>query len=243
MKKIELNADLGEGCAGDAQILPFIDAANIACGGHSGDRQSMQQTLLLARRHGVSAGAHPSYPDRQHFGRRALKMDESELQHSLRQQLQQLGEIATAIDYPLRHIKPHGALYNQCAVDSALADRVVECFARFDDRLIIVGLAGGELTRIAGTRGLKTQQEGFVDRRYRDDGSLQPRSDTDAVIGDIDAAFRQAQQIVATGQVTSINQRAVPLAIDTLCLHGDGKHAVALAQRLSALLRSSRDKP
>ena len=230
--RIDFNCDLGEGCGNDAAIMPWISSANIACGAHAGDETSMRETLRLCRELGVAAGAHPGYADREHFGRRVLRLAQAEVADQIRQQLQRLNVLAEDEGVRLLHVKPHGALYNQAAGDARLADTIAAVVHDFDARLILVGLAGSELPKAGLRAGLRVAHEGFADRRYLADASLAPRGRPGAVIEDADAAVTQALSIVNTGHVDTLDNERIRIRCDTLCLHGDRRDAVDFARQL-----------
>jgi 5-oxoprolinase (ATP-hydrolysing) subunit A len=230
--RVDFNCDLGEGCGNDAAIMPLISSANIACGAHAGDHRSMRETLRLCREFGVAAGAHPGYADREHFGRRALQLDSAQIAELVFGQLQVLADLADAETVRLGHVKPHGALYNQAARDVQLAEVIADCVRRFDPQLILVGLAGSELTRAGLRAGLRVAEEAFADRRYLTGGSLAPRGTEGAVIDDAGTAVAQALSIVCDAQVGTLDGERIALRADTLCLHGDRAGAVEFAQRL-----------
>jgi 5-oxoprolinase (ATP-hydrolysing) subunit A len=230
--RVDFNCDLGEGCGNDAAIMPLISSANIACGAHAGDEASMRETLRLCREFGVAAGAHPGYADREHFGRRALQLDSAEIARMVVGQLQLLADLADAEALSLRHVKPHGALYNQAARDARIAEVIADSVHRFDPQLILVGLAGSELPRAGLRAGLRVAEEAFADRRYLLDGSLAPRGTEGAVIEDAEAAVAQALLIVCEAQVGTLDGERIALRADTLCLHGDRTDAVEFARRL-----------
>lgn len=234
-RKILLNADLGEGCGNDAGILPFIDLANIACGGHAGDTNTIETTIKLAKQHNVVMGAHPGYPDRAGFGRQLMPLTAGELTASLTEQLQLIDSIAKSLGCHLNHIKPHGALYNQAEQDSALANQLVAVFAAFNPQLSIIGLAGGQLIAAARAVGLATLEEGFIDRRYQPNGQLTARDSAGAVISSDSEAISQAKQLLTSSSVTAVDNSVTSLRCDTLCLHGDGERAVELAKQISQL--------
>ena len=233
-RSIDFNCDLGEGCANDADIMPFISSANIACGAHAGDIASMRATLRLCAAHGVSAGAHPGYADREHFGRRALALSREQIRSLLHEQLERIAEIALAEGVALVHVKPHGALYNQAAADAVLADAIAEAVRAFDSNLILVGLAGSRLITAGLAHGLRIAHEAFTDRRYQSDGSLAPRGQPGAVIESADAAIAQALAIVRGESIACIDGTALRVHADTLCLHGDGSDAAGFAGSLRA---------
>ena len=228
-RSIDFNCDLGEGCANDADVMPFISSANIACGAHAGDIASMRATLRLCAAHGVSAGAHPGYADREHFGRRALALSREQIRSLLHEQLERIAEIALAEGVALVHVKPHGALYNQAAADAVLADAIAEAVRAFDSNLILVGLAGSRLITAGLAHGLRIAHEAFTDRRYQSDGSLAPRGQPGAVIESVDAAIAQALAIVRGESIACIDGTALRVHADTLCLHGDGSDAAGFA--------------
>lgn len=241
MKTIILNADLGEGCGFDQQILPFINAANIACGGHAGNQQTMLSTITAAIAHDVDIGAHPSYPDQQNFGRQTIALSRDALYASITSQLSALQSIAKQQHVSIQHIKPHGALYNDAAVDNRIANTFIDACINFDPKITLVGLANGELVKIAKARGLPYLAEGFIDRRYLRNGLLVPRDQPNAVINNLDEACQQALQIVSQQTVTTHCHAQIELDIHTLCLHGDNPQAVALAARVAQLFKKNRN--
>ncbi|MEO8809751.1 MAG: 5-oxoprolinase subunit PxpA [Rhodanobacter sp.] len=241
MKRIDLNCDLGESFGAwrmgdDAALLGLASSANIACGFHAGDPTIMQQTVSLAAKRGVAIGAHVSLPDLQGFGRRELRVTAEEVHAMTLYQLGALQAFARAAGARLVHIKPHGALYNMAARERALAEAIAHAVQAFDPQLILFGLAGSALTDAGTVLGLAVAAEAFADRRYLADGSLQPRGDAGAVIDDPGVAMAQALGIVCDGKVTAAHGEAVVLQADTLCLHGDGAHAVQLARALREAL-------
>lgn len=233
---IDFNCDLGEGCANDAEIMPFISSANIACAAHAGDETSMRATLRLCAEHGVSAGAHPGYADREHFGRRAQTLSRDQIRSLLHAQLERIADIALEEGISLAHVKPHGALYNQAAVDAELADAIAESVRAFDPRMILVGLAGSRLTVAGLGHGLRIAHEAFTDRRYQSDGNLAARGQPGAVIESVQAAIAQTLAIVRSEAITSIDGASIRIHADTLCLHGDRRDATEFALRLRGAL-------
>ncbi|MEO1251833.1 MAG: 5-oxoprolinase subunit PxpA [Pseudomonadota bacterium] len=240
MKKttIDLNADLGEGCD-DAAIMASISSANIACGGHTGDAASMREALLLAGEHSVAAGAHPSYPDRDGFGRRPCEIDAGALKSSLTRQVETLLSIAEDVGVQITHVKPHGALYNDAQRDMARAMVVAKIVKDLlpDGRL--VGPPTGAPMKCAAQLGLHYLTEGFADRRYLEDGALAPRSMPDAVIIDEAEQVKQVLQIVREGKVLSSSGRSIELGVDTICLHGDTPAAARSAQVIRRALEEA----
>lgn len=230
MRHIDLNADLGEGAPDDAAILAFVSSANISCAWHAGDGATLRAALQACRRHGVAAGAHPSFPDRAHFGRNPMQRAPADVEADLIVQIAGLQALATCEGVRLRHVKPHGALYNQAARDPVLADAVARAVRAVDPTLALMGLAGGELLRAAERQGLRPLAEAFVDRAYRPDGHLLPRDQPGALIEDSARAIAQGLALVR-GSV-------LPQHVDSLCLHGDGPHALALAAALRRALEA-----
>ena len=233
---VDLNADLGEGAPDDAALLALVSSVNIACGWHAGDARLMQATVAAALARGVAIGAHPSYPDREHFGRREMQLQPEEVRADLLYQIGALDALVRAAGGRLHHVKPHGALYNQAARDPALADAIAAAVRAMDPGLAIYGLAGGELLRAAERTGLRAVAEVFADRGYRADGSLVPRSQPGALVDDVDEAVARTLRMVREGVVTAVSGETVPLQAQTLCLHGDGPHALAFARAIHQAL-------
>ena len=233
--ELDFNCDLGEGCGDDAAIIPLLSSASIACGGHAGDADTMRATVALCREHGVAIGAHPSLPDREHFGRRDLPVTPVETQAFVREQIEALATIATAQGARLRHVKPHGALYNRAARDRAIADAIAAAVHAFDPDLWLVGLSGSALTDAGAAIGLKVAHEAFAERRYEADGTLTPRAHADAVIPDTRGALAQVRDLLRGAVVARTGER-IPVRMDTLCLHGDRPDALAFAEVLRAAL-------
>ncbi|QIU87989.1 5-oxoprolinase subunit PxpA [Yokenella regensburgei] len=232
MKTIDLNADLGEGAASDAQLLQLVSSANIACGFHAGDADTMRFCVREALKNDVAIGAHPSFPDRENFGRTEMHLSPETVYAQTLYQIGALAAIARAEGGIMRHVKPHGMLYNQAAKTPRLADAIARAVHDFDPSLRLVGLAGSELI-VAGQRyGLATCEEVFADRGYQADGSLVPRAQPGALIDDSDKALAQTLEMVQHGRVLSITGSWAPVHAQTVCLHGDGEHALAFARRL-----------
>ncbi|MGM0632393.1 MAG: 5-oxoprolinase subunit PxpA [Pseudomonadota bacterium] len=237
--KIDLNADLGEGGPSDRELLQLVTSANISCGAHAGSPEEIETAIRHALRQNVGIGAHPSYPDRRHFGRRSLRMTPEALRATLTGQIRDLRQRVEALGGTLRHVKPHGALYNDAATDPVLATLICEVVESVDEELGIVGLAGSALVRAAETRGLWCQREAFADRRYNDDGTLVPRSHPRALIQCSEEAGRQTLDLVSGSGIRSIGGRSLSLNADTICLHGDHPQALTSARRLRRMLEDS----
>ncbi|MDM2972595.1 5-oxoprolinase subunit PxpA [Citrobacter sp. CK198] len=231
---IDLNADLGEGCASDAALLQLVSSANIACGFHAGDAQTMLASVREALKNGVAIGAHPSFPDRENFGRTAMTLPPETVYAQTLYQIGALAAIARAEGGVMRHVKPHGMLYNQAAKDPQLADAIARAVHACDPSLILVGLAGSELIRAGEHYGLTMRQEVFADRGYQADGSLVPRTQPGALVEDEEHALAQTLGMVESGRVKSITGEWANVVAQTVCIHGDGEHALAFARRLRA---------
>lgn len=240
MMNIDLNADLGEGCASDGELLTLVSSANIACGFHAGDAQTMLTSVREALKNGVAIGAHPSFPDRENFGRTAMTLPVETVYAQTLYQIGALAAIARAEGGVMRHVKPHGMLYNQAAKDPQLADAIAKAVYACDPALILVGLAGSELVRAGERYALVTRQEVFADRGYQADGSLVPRTQPGALIEDEDQSLAQTLGMVETGRVKSITGEWTSVVAQTVCIHGDGEHALAFARRLRSAFEARR---
>jgi 5-oxoprolinase (ATP-hydrolysing) subunit A len=234
VRSIDLNVDIGEGFAHDAALLEFATSANIACGGHAGDVATMRMTAHEAMCRGVNIGAHPGYPDRENFGRIVMNLSPEEIERSVGLQIAALAGIVLSMSGRLTHVKPHGALYNHAEQHVGVANAIVRAVQGFDSSLAIVGLAGGQLVHIARDAGLQALDEAFADRRYFPDGQLVPRSQPGAVIDQLHSACAQAIDLTREGRVQTTDGNRIVARPDTICLHGDGPHAVAFARCLRA---------
>lgn len=230
--KIDLNADLGEGSGSDRALLQLVSSANIACGFHAGDAETMLQSVRWAKEFGVAIGAHPSFPDRENFGRTAMQLPPETVYAQMIYQIGALKSLAESEGETLMHVKPHGMLYNQAAADPALADAIARAVKAVDARLILVGLAGSESVRAAVHHGLRTREEVFADRGYLSSGALVPRSQPGAMIEEEERAIQQTLSMVKEGKVESISGEWIAVNAQTVCLHGDGARALLFAQRL-----------
>ena len=227
MRAVDLNCDLGEGAGHDAELMPLITSANIACGAHAGDEATMRATVELARKHGVAIGAHPGFADRENFGRSELPVTPADVHRLVLEQTRALQAVAR-----VGHVKAHGALYNMAARDAALARAVAEAVCAADPRLVLFALAGSRLVEAGRSCGLTVVSEVFADRTYQPDGSLTPRTRPDALITDENAAVAQVLRMVRDGEVRATDGTSVAIRADTICLHGDGAHPVEFARRL-----------
>lgn len=230
--KVDLNADLGEGCANDRDLLQLVSSANIACGFHAGDAQTMRQSVLWALEFGVAIGAHPSFPDRENFGRTRMQLPAETVYAQMIYQIGALQAIACSEGGKLVHVKPHGMLYNQAAQEPELADAIARAVKAVDPALVLVGLANSESIKAGKALGLTTREEVFADRGYQADGSLVPRSQPGALIDSDEQAIEQTLSMIQQGKVKSLSGEWVNVNADTVCLHGDGAHAMAFAAQL-----------
>lgn len=230
--RIDLNCDLGEGAGHDPELMPLITSANIACGAHAGDMDTMRATVALAIRHSVALGAHPGFADRENFGRRELSLSPAAVRQLVEEQTTALQKIAAEFGARLSHVKPHGALYNLAARDASVARAVAEGVRACDATLVLFGLAGSVSLEVARECGLRVASEVFADRTYQADGSLTPRSRPEALITDEVAAVGQVRRMIREGKVRATGGEEVTIVADTVCLHGDGAHAVEFARRL-----------
>ncbi len=243
-RTIDLNSDVGESygryrLGEDNALFDVITSANIACGLHAGDPLVMRATIHAAAARGVALGAHPGYPDLQGFGRREMSLNPDEVYAFTLYQLGALAAFARAAGTGLRHVKAHGALYNRLARDRACAEAFVEAARDFDATMMVMTLPNGALEQAAQAAGLRVLREGFADRAYRPDGSLVPRGEPGAVIHDVDEVVRRAVRMAVAGEVLTSSGEAIPLRVDTLCIHGDTPGAAELARRVRAALEAA----
>ena len=241
--QVDINADLGErfgvyDLGDDEGLMDVITSANIACGFHAGDYRTMAKTVALAARKGVNIGAHPGYQDLFGFGRRAIAMPIEEIHALTVYQIGALDGFCRANGTRIHHVKPHGALYNLAAVDEHAARAVVRAVQDTVPRAVLVGLAGSVLAKVGRNAGLTVAEEVFADRTYTDDGTLTPRTEPDAVLTEPARIKQQVLAMIEEGLVTTIGGRKIPVQADTVCFHGDGKEATALARTVRASLES-----
>lgn len=236
---IDLNADLGEGAPSDAALLDVITSANIACGGHAGDEGTMRRAVRLALARDVGIGAHPSYPDREGFGRRALDLPPEVLVVSLAGQIDRLGRIAREEGGALAHVKAHGALYNVAVDDHEVARAIGEAVRAVDRGLLVVALAGSPMAGIFREMGLRTVEEAFIDRGYTPDGRLIARDRPGALVTDPETAAARAVRMVREGLVTSVEGSDLRVRAETLCIHADTPGSPGIAAAVRAALEAS----
>jgi UPF0271 protein len=229
---VDFNCDLGEGVGDDAAILPFISSASIACGFHAGSPELMRETVNLCGEHGVAIGAHPSFADRENFGRTAHSISPGDAYALTLYQIGALDAFVRAAGLRLNHVKPHGAFYNQAARDGELADAIASAVRDYDPGLILYGLAGSALTHAGAMRGLQVVQEAFAERRYEADATLTPRSRADASIEHPAEAAMQVIALLRNEAITARTGELIPMRADSVCLHGDRPDAVRFAREL-----------
>lgn len=243
-KVVNLNADLGESFGAwrmgrDDEMLALVNSANVACGFHAGDPAVMRRTVALAKKHGVSVGAHPSFPDLQGFGRRRMDIAEAELEAMLIYQIGALQAIAAAEGTRVTHVKPHGALNNMACVDAKLAACVARAVRAVDPALILLAPVRSQLVAAGHEARLPVVQEVFADRAYADDGTLVPRSEPGAVLHGADECVRHVMRMVGSGSLTSVNGVKLPVPVQSVCVHGDDPQAVATARAVGDALRGA----
>jgi UPF0271 protein len=234
--RIDLNADLGEGAAHENELLELVTSASIACGFHAGDPASISATIQAARSAGVSVGAHPSFADRENFGRREIILPASEVFALVTYQLGAFRALASAAGVRMNHVKPHGALYNMAARDRSLADAVAQALLVVDRALILFAPGGSELARAGEALGLRVRREVFADRNYLPDGALVPRSRPDALLHDPEEAAVRVLRMLRERVVRAVDGTDIAIEAETICVHGDTPEAVAFARELRARL-------
>jgi UPF0271 protein len=242
--QIDLNCDMGEFAAAVAdgtqeQLMRSLTSVNIACGGHAGDAQTMRATIEQALRRGVAIGAHPGYADRENFGRVELRRSAEEVAESVYEQVRALASIAEECGARVGHVKPHGALYNQAARDPQLARAIARGVARWNRKVVMVGLAGSLMLAVFREAGFLVAAEAFADRRYEADGSLRPRRFADALIREPEEAAQQVLRIVEQESVVASDGTEVTIAAQTICIHGDTPGAAEIAARVAEALRGA----
>lgn len=242
--KIDLNCDMGEAFGAysfgnDMGILDYITSANIACGFHAGDPMTMADTVKKGLEKGVRIGAHPGFRDLVGFGRRKIEMPATEIYHDVLYQLGALDAFCRPQGTKINHVKPHGALYNMAAKDHSVADAIARAVADFDPNVVLVGLSGSELIAAGHANGLTTASEVFADRTYQPDGTLTPRSHTNAMIDSEAEAARRVIRMITEGKVTAVDSTDININADTVCVHGDGPNVLAFLKRLRETLQEA----
>ena len=244
MPSIDLNCDLGESFGAytigmDAQVIPYVTSANVACGFHAGDAVVMERTVALCKASGAAVGAHPGLPDLQGFGRRVMKISPAEAGAFVTYQVGALKAFCDAAGVPLHHVKPHGALYNMAGRDRELADAIARAVQSAAPGAVLLALSGSEMVRAAQAIGLPVASEVFADRGYRPDGSLVPRGTPGAMIEDEDEAITRVIRMVTEGKVTANDGTDIAIQADSACVHGDGPKALAFVEKIGAALQAA----
>jgi len=230
--KIDINCDLGEGIGNDIFIMPLISSCNIACGGHTGDAKSMKETLILAKKHHVKIGAHPSYPDKENFGRKVLNIDTAVLIESVYNQIINLKIEADKLKLKIHHIKPHGALYNLAVKDKKTAKAIINAIKKTDLNICLYAPFNSVLADTAIKENIPIVYEAFMDRRYNNDLTLVSRLFDNAVISNPKEVFEQLFNIVLHQKVISITNQEIKIKADTYCIHGDNVNAISILKNL-----------
>lgn len=239
MPAIDLNADLGEDVGDDVALLSVVSSANVACGFHAGDPLIAARTVSAAAARGIAVGAHPSYRDRQGFGRRFVDVAPSVLVGEVLEQLAWLASVAAGLGTQVSYVKPHGALYNVIVAHEAHARAVISAVAEFAPGLAVLGLPGSLFLSLAEEAGLQPVGEAFVDRAYAPDGTLVPRSVAGSILHDPDAVAARAVRLATEGRVVAVDGSVIPVEARSLCIHGDSPGAVAMARAVRAALRGA----
>ncbi len=234
---IDLNCDMGEGMPNDAAIMPYISSANIACGYHAGDEETICRTIELCLKYNVAIGAHPGFDDKPNFGRVPVHLSAEEIYQLMWNQLVTINDICKEKKTRLHHVKPHGALYNMAASDIQISAEIARALLDFNPKLILYGLSGSILIDVANAAGLKTANEVFADRTYQANGSLTPRTHEHALIDKVEKGIEQVMQMITTNSVKTITGQVIPIKADTICIHGDGIQAQEFAKEIHIKLK------
>lgn len=230
---IDINCDVGEGIGNEKDLMPLISSCNIACGGHAGDMESMRTAALLAYQYEVRVGAHPSYPDKENFGRVSMDIPSDELIGSIQEQLETFTSILKKENIPLHHIKPHGALYNDIAKDDALAKTFLTSIEKYKDWVFIYVPYGSAIEKESINQGFKIKYEAFGDRNYNSDLSLVSRNVANALLEDPKMVLQHILHIAKKNQVRTVKDELVKIKADTYCIHGDTPSALQILMYLS----------
>ena len=236
--KIDINADIGEGCFNDKELFSLISSCNIACGGHFGDKKSIQKSIKLAINNDVKIGAHPSFPDKLNFGRKIIKISSNNLEKSLTSQINLMIKIAKDHNKRIHHVKPHGALYNLAFYDFKTCETIINCIKKIPYKVILFSQYKSLLSNLASKNGIKIYNEVFIDREYNDDLSLVSRENKNAITNDQDIINNKVLKIIKKNQITSINNVQMNIKADTFCIHGDNPNALIIMKSLMSFLNS-----
>lgn len=236
---IDINCDMGEGMGNESYVMPFISSANIACGGHAGTAESIKRTIEIAQKNNVAIGAHPSYNDKENFGRVSQFISVLELAELIAEQYYQFEKIANQLGAPIHHVKLHGALYNDCAKDALLSKTFIQTIQAIDPTLIIYGLSGSHTIQEAIMAGQPFAREAFADRTYQNNGQLTPRYLDHAMIDETEQVVNQVTTLIKQNKVVSIQGDFIDLKVDTICIHGDGPNAIAFSEAIFEALKNN----
>jgi 5-oxoprolinase (ATP-hydrolysing) subunit A len=231
----DINCDMGEGMGNEEELMPFISSANIACGYHAGDRDTMKKVIDLCLEFNIAIGAHPSYPDKENFGRTdmvGISLQARDVQNIVSEQVFILKQVAKEAGAKLHHVKPHGALYNRAAWDEEVAEYICKALISTGNRLLLYGLSGSKMKEVAAKYALDFRDEVFADRTYKDNGSLTPRTEENALIDNSEDVVSQVLEMVQNKRVRTTSGKYIPVEAKTICIHGDGKHAVEFARKI-----------
>ena len=235
---IDINCDMGEGMGNESYIMPFISSANIACGGHTGNADTIKRTIEIALQNNVAIGAHPSYNDKENFGRVSQFISVLELAELIAEQYYQFEKVAVQMGAPIHHVKLHGALYNDCAKDALLSKTYIQTIKAIDPTLMIYGLSGSHTIQEAIMAGQPFAREAFADRSYQNNGQLTPRHLDHAMIEDEEQVIAQVIKLVKENKINSMQGDIIDLKVDTICIHGDGPHAIEFSEAIHAALNT-----
>ena len=236
-KNIDINCDVGEGVENEHLIMPYISSCNIACGGHFGDVNSIDKTITLAIKNKVKIGAHPSFPDKENFGRKLMQISDEALKISIENQLDLFLQRLTFVDEKLHHIKPHGALYNAITVDEKLAKLFVKITQKYLENAFLFVPYNSVIEKVALINGLKVKYEAFADRNYNDDLTLVSRAQENALLSEEKEVFNHVLSMIKSGKVKTISGVERLIKVDTFCIHGDAKNAFRIAKYLHKNLK------
>jgi 5-oxoprolinase (ATP-hydrolysing) subunit A len=246
MLSIDINCDMGESThlwpydiEKDRKLLSYVSSINLACGYHAGDAHTMHALAAAAITAGVAIGAHPGFADRENFGRTNMSLPPEAIYDLVIYQIGALDAFLKVMHTRLHHVKPHGALYNMAAKDEVMAEAICKAIYDYDNRLLLYGLSGSKLIEAAIATGLSSCSEVFADRTYQDDGHLTPRTHAHAMIEDTQQSLQQVLQMVTRRTVTSVSGKEVPIVADTVCVHGDGEHALEFVKEIRVVLNAN----
>ena len=226
--KIDINADIGEGCNNDKNLFPLISSCNIACGGHAGDNESIKTSIILAINHDVKIGAHPSFPDKLNFGRKLMKISEKDLQQGLSSQINSVIKIARKYNKKIHHIKPHGALYNLAFSDFKTCEIIINCIKKLPYKVSLFTQYKSLLSNLAKENGIKIFNEVFIDREYNNDLSLVNRESKNAITNDLNKINKKVLNIFKNNKIISVNNIKMNVKAETYCIHGDNPNALII---------------